>query len=466
MREADLPEVPAVVDGAELLDELWSALARYVVLPSQEALDAVVLWIAATHGQPAWTHATRLVVKSPLKRCGKSRLLDIIEATCCRALMTMNATVPAIFRSIDADDPPVLLMDEADAIWSKQKSNGDGAEDLRALVNAGFGRGRPVLRCVGPQQEVKPFATFAMVALAAIGDCLPETVLDRSVIVSMRRRSPGEQVDSFRTRRDAQPLHELRDRLGAWVRAHLDELQDAEPVMPVEDRAADTWESLTALADLAGGTWPARARRACLVLTAEQQDADVEASTGLRLLADVRDVFDVPAVSSEELVRRLRSVAESPWETFGLDVSGLAYRLRPYGIRPDRIRVDGRQLRGYRLEYFADSFTRYLPPADPPSPPVTASQSQVRPVTPPGTVTPYPVTPAYPVTGLTCTDDGVTACDAPPAGGVPDPDSCTECGNKLLVAGQSICEYCKVHGTGTTAPPPAAGTLPMIDGAA
>lgn len=54
-----------------------------------------------------------------------------------------------------------------------------------------------MLRCVGPQQEVRPFQTFAMVALAAIGDCLPETVLDRSVVIRMRRRAPAERVDSF-----------------------------------------------------------------------------------------------------------------------------------------------------------------------------------------------------------------------------------------------------------------------------
>lgn len=100
--------------GADLLDELAGVLARYVVLPSPEALDAVVLWITATHGQPTWTHAPRLVVKSPLKRCGKSRLLDVVEATSHAATMTMNATVAAIFRSIDPADPPTLLMDEAE----------------------------------------------------------------------------------------------------------------------------------------------------------------------------------------------------------------------------------------------------------------------------------------------------------------------------------------------------------------
>jgi hypothetical protein len=78
--------VPAIPpprrQGAGLLGELHAALCRYVVLPSAEAADAVTLWVAASHAQPAWEHAPRLAVVSPLKRCGKSRLLDVVAETC------------------------------------------------------------------------------------------------------------------------------------------------------------------------------------------------------------------------------------------------------------------------------------------------------------------------------------------------------------------------------------------------
>ena len=43
--------------------------------------------------------------------------------------------------------------------------------------------------------------------------------------------------------------------------------------MPVEDRAADTWEPLVAVADLAGGDWPELARHAAIVLTADHDQA-------------------------------------------------------------------------------------------------------------------------------------------------------------------------------------------------
>ena len=93
-----------VHEGAALLDELRAALNRYVIMPSPHAVNAVVLWIAATHAQPAWAHAPRLVIRAPEKRCGKSRLLDIVEATCHEPFLTVNAS-PATVRTICASAP-------------------------------------------------------------------------------------------------------------------------------------------------------------------------------------------------------------------------------------------------------------------------------------------------------------------------------------------------------------------------
>jgi hypothetical protein len=104
---------PAVADGAALLDAVREALTRYVVLPTPHAADAVTLWIAATHAQPAWAHAPRLVIRGPEKRCGKSRLLDTVEALCRDPFITVNSSPAAVYRSI-SDDPPTMLVDEAD----------------------------------------------------------------------------------------------------------------------------------------------------------------------------------------------------------------------------------------------------------------------------------------------------------------------------------------------------------------
>src|SRR6266487_2647445 len=183
---------PGPPESAGLLSELHAALCRYVVLPSPEAADATTLWVAASHAQPAWEHAPRLAVVSPLKQCGKSRLVDVVAETCHAPLITVNATIAAVVRSI-GEDPPTLLVDEADTLWGSKKQ-ADSNEDLRGLLNAGHQRNRPMLRWDITTRSLDRLDTFAMALLAAIGD-LPDTIMDRAVVVRMRRRAPGELVE-------------------------------------------------------------------------------------------------------------------------------------------------------------------------------------------------------------------------------------------------------------------------------
>ncbi|MBS4730061.1 DUF3631 domain-containing protein [Mycobacterium sp. SM1] len=351
----DLPE-----DGAALLDELRDTLTRYVAFSDEHSAIAVTMWIATTHALPAFDTAPRLVITSPEKRCGKTRLLDLIDGTCHNPLATADATVAAIFRSLGGDHPPTLLIDEADTIWGAAKKASESAEDLRKLLNAGHQRGRPALRCVGPAQTPTTFDVFAMAALAGIG-ALPDTVTDRAVNIRMRRRANGETVAKFRSRRDRPKLKALQERLDRWAADRISELSAAEPDMPVDDRAADTWEPLIAVADAAGGHWPQSARTACKVLVTAADASDEDSSLGVRLLSDIASVFterDTSFVLSADLVNELRRIETSPWNDFDLTPSKLAYRLREFRVKPRRS-SDARS-RGYRREDFDDVFRRYI----------------------------------------------------------------------------------------------------------
>jgi hypothetical protein len=420
------------LDGAALLGDLHGALARYVVLPSPEAADAIVLWIAVTHAAPAWNCAPRLDVTSPVKRCGKSRLLDIIEATCHDPLLTVNISPAALVRSI-GDDPPTLLLDEADTVFGPKSA--DNHEDLRGILNAGHSRNRPYIRWDVANRAPEHCPTFAMAALAGIGS-LPDTITDRAVVVAMRRRAPGEQVDRYRDRRDGAPLKRLGVRLGTWIRAHLDELRDAEPDMPIEDRAADTWEPLIAVADLAGSDWPARARKAARVLTAED---DTDTTLGARLLADLRDVFgDADAMHGETILNALHKISEAPWgDYYGrpMNARDVAKLLKPYGVASVDVKIDGTNKKGYRRDHLHDPWTRYLPPVGGSPPPPVGGGSATSATSATGQVNDgarvagsgqeaLPATLALP---LTCEVAQVAeVADTPPGDGL-----CTACGDPL-----------------------------------
>jgi Protein of unknown function (DUF3631) len=355
---------PAAPDGAALLDAVHTALTRYVVLPTPQAADAVTLWIAATHAQPAWAHAPRLVIRGPEKRCGKSRLLDIVEALCRDPFITVNSSTAAVYRSI-SDDPPTMLVDEADTIFGPKA---DGNEDLRGLLNAGHQRNRPAKRYDAATNRVQSIPTFAMAALAGIGT-MPDTIEDRAVVIRMRRRAPHETVAPYRHRRDRPPLRQLAEQLSTWLRTDLTALERAEPPMPVDDRAADTWEPLVAIADHAGTHWPDRSRAAVLVLTAEATDTG-EVSTRIRLLMDCHTAFDNhDAIPTTALLERLKSDREAPWADYGpagLTAMKLGVLLRDYDIRSATIRFPGLgQAKGYQRADFTDAWNRYCPQPKP-----------------------------------------------------------------------------------------------------
>lgn len=348
-------------NGAALLDELRQKIRHYVILPDDYAYDAVTCYIAATYGVPAWEHATRLMIVSPEKRCGKSRLLDVIEATCFDPLITVNISPAALVRSIK-EDPPTLLLDEADTVFGKKAA--DNNEDLRGILNAGHQRSRPYIRWDVQARSTEKCPTFSMAVLAGIGD-MPDTIMDRSVIVRMRRRAPHERVAPYRRRRDEPPLRELGDRIGAWLRPQLDRLARCVPDMPVEDRAADTWEPLMIVADAAGGEWPKRIREACEEMVKEA-DADAAGGTyARRLLADLEQVFgDARNLYTTTILERLHKLEDAPWSNYygrQLTSNDLANLLKDYRVKPVDVREPGGPNRkGYRRDDLYDVWTRYL----------------------------------------------------------------------------------------------------------
>ena len=280
----------AAADGAELLADVHAFLGRFVAYPSAHAHVAHTLWIAHAHAMEAWDSTPRIAFLSPEPGSGKTRALEVSEILVPNPVEAVNVTPAYLFRKVGAEEgPPTILYDEIDTVFGpKAKDN----EEIRGLLNAGHRRGAVAGRCVvrGKIVETEEIPAYCAVALAGLG-WLPDTLMSRSIVIRMRRRAPTETIEPYRRRDEIDEGHELRGRLAGWAAAKAKILYAARPAMPVgiEDRNADVWEALFAIADAAGGDWPKKAREAAVALIAAGREE--EPSLGIRLLADLRTVF-------------------------------------------------------------------------------------------------------------------------------------------------------------------------------
>jgi Protein of unknown function (DUF3631) len=359
--------------GAILFNDVETFLARFIVYPSEAARVAHVLWIGHTHLMDAWESTPRLAFLGPEPGIGKTRSMEVTELLVPDPVATVNCTPAFVFRKCGSDDgPPTILFDEIDTVFgAKAKEH----EELRALLNSGHRRGAYVGRCIvsGKTVLTEEIPSFAAVAMAGIG-WLPDTIMSRCVVVRMRRRAPDEIVQAFR-RRIHGPQGELLCRqLAGWAETVLEQAIDARPDMPngIEDRNADCWEALLAVADLAGVDWPERAREAAVALIKITRED--EPSLGIRLLVDLHTIFGaVETMSTKDIIEALICVEESPWGDLRgkpLDARGLANILRRYQIKPVNVRLGGIIQKGYRREDLYENWRRYIPSSL--SPPETA----------------------------------------------------------------------------------------------
>jgi putative DNA primase/helicase len=344
------------IEGAILLDTISGVLRRYMVMTTEQA-DTCALWVQFGHTHDAFQVSPILAVQSPVMGCGKSRLFSLLEPMLPRALMACNLGAATLFRTVE-NYKPTLLIDEADTFM---KDN----EGLRGIVNSGWLRSSAqTIRLVGDDHETKIFSTWCPKAIAAIGK-LPPTIQDRSIVIEIKRKAAREKVERLR-RREANELQPLCRKAARWAKDSIETLREATPEVPdsLSDRQADSWSPLLAIADLVGGSWPKRARKAALMLSGGERDPEVDGA-GVALIADCVTVFkERDRLSTAELITELVKLEERPWGewTHGKPITprGLAKLLKPFGIKPKVLRIGADTPSGYELVGFGDAHSRYV----------------------------------------------------------------------------------------------------------
>lgn len=345
------------VDGAGLLDKILADMVRRVILP-EGAAEAITAWLLLTYCHTAFNVLPLLGITSPTKRCGKTTLIEILQGLAEKGLAASSLTPAAVFRTIEKYTP-TLLIDEADTFLREN-------DELRGIINSGHTRASAfVIRVEGDNHEPVKFSTWGPKAIGMIGS-LPDTIEDRAVVIKLRRKMSNESVVKTSINFVDQCAG-IRSRLKRWADDNFDKICNVCISVPASgnDRADDNWYPLFAIAEVVGGGWPEKIKKARTKLT---PDNPAEEAIGIKLLIDVRDIFrshNADRIFSKDLVEALTGLTESPWADWrkgkGLNPNGMARMLKPFGIESKTMRIGDDLFKGYALKSFQDTFNRYIP---------------------------------------------------------------------------------------------------------
>jgi Protein of unknown function (DUF3631) len=357
---------PAADDIPDILGLVLVLLEEHASATAEERL-AIALWILHCWVFDQFVITPRLALLSPVRGCGKTTLLALIELLIPEGNRTDNTTAAAIYYNLDRRPRTVLLVDEADGLdlWRDNV--------LRSVFNSGHRRGGSIDRFVGG--EPRRYRTFAPLAIAAIG-MLPLPLLHRSVVISMQRSS----AQLRRLDEASQVFNLAREAIRKWS-ATVQLARDPEMPSALRNRAVDNWRILISIADSLG--YGEDARAAAVALSADRPDEDA----GVVLLTDIRTIFqarNVDRIGSAALIEALVELGDDRWAEFRgvnddrpprkLTQPQLAELLRPFGIGSRTIWPLGRRpgdksSRGYLQSQFAPAWRAYCSTADTPTQP-------------------------------------------------------------------------------------------------
>ncbi len=350
-----------------IVGEVAELIGRYVVMPD-DAQTVTAAWVVSAWMMDCWDRFPNLAVTSPEKRCGKTRLLQLLELVLPNARSVANVSPAAVYRLIEAERPS-LLIDEAQSLVRRGSEN---TEVLRELLCSGIDRNAKVVRCGGANRdEIHEFSVYAAKVIALIGE--PDGVVaDRCLPVRMRRMTGDDRAERYVSRVVEPVGRAVRDKVEAWAAGHKDRVQAVydglEPFDIENDRLAELLLPLMAVAEVDGGGHLDTIRGFADAL--DGQDAEAEKSSpGVKLLAALRELFAVKRkgdglfLSTSQLLIELKGRTEEPWLTFTrgqpITAEAMANLLKPYGI--SSVRNEKQTARGYVLSDFRDAWNRYLP---------------------------------------------------------------------------------------------------------
>lgn len=328
-----------------MIESLTGYIMEYANFAEPGTARLIALWIAGTYCFESFDAYPYLCITAKVKRCGKTRLSELIGFTCNMPFPVAGVSAPSLFRKIK-EDKPTILWDEAEQLSSEASSL------LRAFLNVGYRKGQSIPRFT--TNGVVEWPTYCPKVFVTIGDVY-DTLRDRSLIVEMRRGEPVKRFSYDVAKTEGAGIGLL---LRAEVENYLSQIQSGyqlESVPFLSDREEEIWRPIFAICRALDPSHYAEIRRMAADMSAlktnpERYTENVEHEKkaqmeeyGLRLLRDMALITkDCKAISSGDALTALKNLDVAPWRKYlgaGLDAITMSRLLTPYGLRPKIHRI-------------------------------------------------------------------------------------------------------------------------------
>jgi hypothetical protein len=165
--------------------KLVLALIEDHIAVTPEQRIAAALWVLHTYHYDRYSITPRLALLSPVRGCGKTTLIVLLEQLCANSFRSDGVSPAAIYYQLDERPLTTFLIDESDNLDLFRNAL------LRRIFNSGHRRGGNESRFIAGR--VRRYPTFAPLAVAAIGK-LPLPLMHRSIVINMQRAPTEAQL--------------------------------------------------------------------------------------------------------------------------------------------------------------------------------------------------------------------------------------------------------------------------------
>ncbi len=370
----------AIVAGYTLLRMLEHLFVRFIIFRDARLPLLLALWTMGTYCYRVFRVFPYLVLRSPTKRCGKSRLLDLLSLVAFNSSpRTTNPTEAQLFRG-PSKNGGTLLLDEVELLRGDKET----FQGLLAVLNSGFEKGGVVSRLEkrGDRFEEVSFPTYCPRALAGISR-MAETLEDRGILIFMGRKLQSEKVERFSAGRLEAEAQAVRDSCYIWALTHAADVaevyEDAtfRSLEALDDRARDLFEPLLSIALLADveaqeagepGEFAKSLTALAQDLSGVRDEGDTIIPKLIEALESIVETEGRDTFTPTELLRLLTAKDGSLW--WLKSPKALAGILNPLGFvaRYSKVLIEGRRksTRQYQLsrDVLQDLRRRYIEPGE------------------------------------------------------------------------------------------------------